>query len=467
MNKTYDVAIIGAGPGGYVAAIRATQLGLSACVIEKDTPGGVCLNWGCIPSKSLIHHATEFAALKDMEALGVRVDRAGFKYSKVHEHSRTAAKTLASGITSLLRKNKVDLIKATASIAGAGKIALKGNDLSTDSVRAKNILIATGSCPMSIPGFELDEQSVLSSSGILSLTELPRALVVLGAGAIGCEFAYVMNAFGVKVTLVEMSDHILPAEDFEAAQVLDASLRKAGIEIRTKARAKSWRKVDGGVAVTIVTGDKTEEIQAEKILAAFGRVPNTNGIGLESADVKTDARGYIVTGDYGQTSVSGIFAIGDVTTTPALAHVASREGEIAVEHIAGRAPAEARVDFGLVPSAVYCEPQIAGFGLREDRAVKDGITFSKSVFPYRGAGKSVAIGKTDGLVKLLTDPDTGEILGAHIAGANATELIHELLLAKTSELLPEDLVRMIHAHPTLAEAISEAARGVYDKPIHI
>lgn len=467
MNKTYDVAVIGAGPGGYVAAIRAAQLGLSACVIEKDTPGGVCLNWGCIPSKSLIHHATEFAALKNMEALGVRVDRAGFKYGKVHEHSRTAAKTLAAGITSLLRKNKVEVIKATASIAGAGRIALKGNGLSTDCVLAKNILIATGSRPMSIPGFELDEQSVLSSSGVLSLTELPRALVILGAGAIGCEFAYVMNAFGVKVTLVEMSEHILPAEDFEVAQVLDASLRKAGIDIRTKARAKSWRKVDGGVAVTIVTVDKTEEIQAEKILAAFGRVPNTNGIGLELAGVKTDVRGYIVTDDYGQTSVPGIFAIGDVTTTPALAHVASREGEIAVEHIAGRAPAEARVNPDHVPSAVYCEPQIAGFGLREDRAVRDGIAFRKSVFPYRGAGKSVAIGKTEGLVKLLTDPDTGELLGAHIAGANATELIHELLLAKTSELLPEDLAHMIHAHPTLAEAIAEAARGVYDKPIHI
>lgn len=467
MNKTYDVAVIGAGPGGYVAAIRAAQLGLSACVIEKDTPGGVCLNWGCIPSKSLIHHATEFAALKGMEALGVRVDRAGFQYSKVHAHSRSAAKTLAGGIGALLKKNKIDVIKATGSIAGAKKIAFKGDGLSTDSILAKNILIATGSRPMSIPGFELDEEFVLSSTGVLSLTELPRALVILGAGAIGCEFAYVMNAFGVKVTLVEMGDHILPAEDFEAAQVLDASLRKAGIEIHTKARAQSWRKAEGGVAVTVDVGGKTQEIRADKILGAFGRVPNTKGIGLEAAGVKTDARGYIVTGDYGKTSVPGIFAIGDITTTPALAHVASREGEIAVEHIAGHAPAQARVDADLVPSAVYCEPQIAGFGLREDRAVKEGIAFKKSVFPYRGAGKSVAIGKTEGLVKLLTDPGSGEILGAHIAGANATELIHELLLAKSSEMLPEDLVHMIHAHPTLAEAISEAARGVHDKPIHI
>jgi dihydrolipoamide dehydrogenase len=276
-----------------------------------------------------------------------------------------------------------------------------------------------------------------------------------------------MNAFGVRVALVEMSDHILPAEDFEVAAILDSSFRKAGIEIHTKARATSWRKAKGGVVVTISVGDKTEDIQADVILAAFGRVPNTDGIGLESVGVKTDTRGYIVTGDYCQTTVPGIFAIGDVTTTPALAHVASREAEIAIEHIAGYASPDKRINPALVPSAVYCEPQIAGFGLREDYAKENGIRYKKSTFPFRGAGKSIAIGKTEGLVKVLTDPATGELLGAHIAGHSATELIHELLLAKSSELLAEDVAHMIHAHPTLSEAIMEAVRGVYDKPIHI
>ncbi|CAG4882722.1 Dihydrolipoyl dehydrogenase [Georgfuchsia toluolica] len=467
MNNKYDLAILGAGPGGYVAAIRAAQLGLSVCVVEKDTPGGVCLNWGCIPSKSLIHHATEFSALKSMERFGVRIDRSGFQYSEVHARSRIAAKTLANGVSSLLRKNKIDVVKATGSIANVGKIELKGPGLSNQFISAKKILIATGSRPMSIPEFNLDEKQVLSSSGILSLTALPKALVILGAGAIGCEFAYVMNAFGVKVTLVEMGDHILPSEDHEVAQVLDTSFRKAGIDIFTKARATSRRRTREGVAVSISIGDKKEELKAEKILAAFGRSPNTEGIGLESVGVKTDTRGYIATGDYYQTSVPGIFAIGDVTTTPALAHVASREGEIAVEYIAGHASLDKQIDSALIPSAVYCEPQIAGFGLREDRAMKDGIAFNKSTFPYRGAGKSVAIEKTEGLVKVLTDPVTGELLGAHIVGHCATELIHELLLAKSSELLAEDVAKMIHAHPTLSESIMEAARGVYGRPIHI
>ena len=466
-DKTYDIAVIGAGPGGYVAAIRASQLGLSACVIEKDMPGGVCLNWGCIPSKSLIHNATEFASLKRMESFGIRIDRSGFNYSEVHAQSRNAAKSLSGGVSGLLRKNKVDVIKATASIKAVGQIALTGNGQSGKVVSARNILVATGSRPMTIPAFGFDEKLILSSSGVLSLSSLPQSIAILGAGAIGCEFAYVMSQFGVKVVLIEMGDHVLPGEDFEVAQVLDASFRKAGITIHTKARAMSWKEAKSGGAVTISVDGKTAEIHAEVVLAAFGRVPNTDGIGLESVGVKKDSKGYIVTGDYCQTTVPGIFAIGDVTATPALAHVASREAEIAVEHIAGHVPSQRQINPALVPSVVYCEPQVAGFGLREDRAIKDGIAFRKSTFPFRGNGKSVAIGHTDGLVKILADPATGEILGAHIAGNSASELIHELLLAKTSELLAEDVAHMIHAHPTLSEAIMEAAKGIYDKPIHI
>jgi dihydrolipoamide dehydrogenase len=466
-QKEYDVAIIGGGPGGYVAAIRAAQLGLSVVVVEKDTLGGVCLNWGCIPSKSLIHHATEFRALHDMEALGVRVDRSGFDYAAVHARSRQAASTLADGVGGLLRKNKVEVVKAVATLSGPRSIALRKPDGTSGTLAAKHIIIATGSRPLAVPGFVPDERDVLSSSGVLAMTKLPKSLAILGAGAIGCEFAYVMNAFGVRVTLVEMGEHILPAEDFEVAKVLDASLRKSGIDIRTRTRAQSWEKTGGGLAVRVECDGKSEEIKAEKLLAAFGRTPNTRELGLEAVGVKLDARGYVVAGDYGQTNVKGIFAIGDVIASPALAHVASKEGELAVEFIAGHAPAAKRVAEDLVPSAIYCEPQVAGFGLREDAAAAKGIRFKKSVFPFRAVGKAVAVGKTDGLVKLLSDPDTGEILGAHIVGSNATELIHELALARSSELVAGDLADTVHAHPTLAEAVMEAAKGVGGKPIHI
>lgn len=467
MDKFYDVAIIGGGPGGYVAAIRAAQLGLAVAVIEKDALGGVCLNWGCIPSKSLIHHASEFHALQHMEAFGVRVDRSGFNYGAVHAKSRLAARTLADGVAGLMRKNKVEVIKAKARLTAPGNISLAGSDGSERTMRAKNVIVATGSRPLAVPGFDLDERDILSSSGILALTELPHSLVVLGAGAIGCEFAYVMNAFGVRVTLVEMAGHILPAEDFEVARVLDASLRESGIEIRTGTRAVSWQKTADGLKVRVEVGGKEDVIDAEKVLAAFGRTPNTNELGLEQVGVKLDRRGYVLTGDYGQTDVAGVFAIGDIVSTPALAHVASKEGEIAIEFIAGHISEHKRVAEDMVPSAIYCEPQVAGFGLREDGAAEKGIRFKKSVFPFRAAGKSVAIGKTDGLVKVLSDPDTGEILGAHIVGTNATELIHELLVARSSELIVDDVAHTIHAHPTLSEAVMEAAKGINGKPIHI
>jgi len=367
----------------------------------------------------------------------------------------------------LLRKNKVEVQKATGTLCGPGEVALRGKEGDRRTLKAKNIILATGSRPLAVPGFVPDEKDILSSSGILAASQLPRSLAILGAGAIGCEFAYVMNAFGVKVTLIEMGAHVLPAEDYEVAQVLDASLRKSGIDVRTGTRALSWKKGAAGLEVRVKAGDKEEVIVAEKILAAFGRTPNTADLGLEALGVKLDQRGYVVTGDYGQTSIKGIFAIGDIVATPALAHVASKEGEMAVEFIAGHAPSCRRIPEDLVPSAIYCEPQVAGFGLREDGAAAKGIRFRKSIFPFRANGKSVAVGKTDGLVKLLTDPDTGEILGAHIAGSNATELIHELVLARSGELLGDDLAQMIHAHPTVAETVMEAAKGVTGKPIHI
>jgi dihydrolipoyl dehydrogenase len=462
-DSTLDIAIIGAGPGGYVAAIRAAQLGLSVAVVEMDTPGGVCLNWGCIPSKNLIQQAEEFHTLHAMEKLGVKIDRSGLDYTAVHANSRAAASALAGGVSGLLRKNKVKVVKGRARLAGPGKVAVEGGE----TLAAKNILIATGSRPMAIKGFEFDEKQVLSSTGILDLKKLPKSLVILGGGAIGCEFAYVMNAFGVEVTLVEMVGHLLPTEDYECAAVLEQSFKQAGITVHTGTRATGMTRSSRSVAVSLATPEGDIEVKADKALVVFGRRPNTEDLGLETVGVKADERGFIPVGDYCQTTARGVFAIGDVTSTPLLAHVASREGEIAVEYIAGHAPTMKRVDPAEVPSAIYCEPQVAGFGLREDEAKSRGRAIKKSVFPYRGIGKAVAVGRPEGLVKLIADPDTGELLGGHVVGLNATEILHELLLAKTAELLPEDITRMIHAHPTLSEGVMEAALGLTGAPIHM
>lgn len=464
MSDQFDVVVIGAGPGGYVAAIRAAQLGLSTAIIEKENVGGVCLNWGCIPSKNLIQQAEDLHTARGLKAIGGVLNETGIDYGKAQKNSRKVAKTLSGGINFLLKKNNVEQISGTAKVTAPGEVTLDSGDV----IKGKNILVATGSRPMQIPGFEFDEQSVLSSNGILSMTELPKSIVILGAGAIGCEFAYVLNTFGVEVTLVELADHILPTEDFETCEVLQQSFEKAGIKVLTKTRATALHKGPNGVLVDIEDEDGDEDdIVAEKALVVFGRVPNTEEIGLRELGVELDERGYVTVGDYNQTRVDGIYAIGDITRTPALAHVASREGEIAVEHMAGHEPKAKNVDADLVPSAVYCEPQVAGFGLREDKAEKEGIPFKKATFPLRAVGKAVAVGKTDGLVKTLVNSETNEILGAHIVGHNATEMIHQILLAKTNGLKPEDITAMIHAHPTLSEAIMEQMLGIDGKPIHI
>ncbi|MES9828394.1 MAG: dihydrolipoyl dehydrogenase [Candidatus Thiodiazotropha sp.] len=462
MSAQYDIVVIGAGPGGYVSAVHAAQLGLKAAVVEKDNPGGVCLNWGCIPSKNLIHQAETFHALQEMEAVGVSVDRSGLDYHKVQQNSREVVKTLTGGVAALLKRNKIEMIKGTARITGRGEVTVDGER----KVTASNILVATGSRAMNIPGFEFDEQVVLSSSGILAMNALPKSLVILGAGAIGCEFAYVMNRFGVDVTLVEMADHLLPTEDFETCALLERCFKRDGVEILTGTRADTLEKTALGATVTVENADGEQKLHAEKVLVVFGREPNTAGLGLDEMGVKLDERGYVETGDYYQTHSPGIYAIGDITRTPALAHVASAEGEIAVAHMAGHAPAGKAIDPGLVPSAIYCEPQVAGFGLREDIARAEGIEVKKATFAYSGAGKTIAVGKSDGLVKVLCDPKTDELLGAHIVGHNATELIHELLLVKSAELLPEDISGMIHAHPTISEAIVECMRNINGKAIH-
>lgn len=463
MANQYDIIVIGSGPGGYVAAIRASQLGLKTAVVEKAEVGGICGNWGCVPSKSLLHQAEIFHSISDLEYMGVKIDKAGLDYSKVQAKSRIAADKSGKGVSGLLKKNKVDLIAGTATISGAKEVTVDGKD----KYSAKFILIATGSRPRVIPGFEFDEKQVLSSTGILKLTELPGSLLILGAGAIGMEFAYIMSAFGVDVTVIEMMDQVLPVEDADIAKVVQTEFKKLGVKMLTGTKAGNLQKSAKGISLDIEDKKGAKEtLKADKILVAVGRTPNIENLGLEKLGVKTD-RGFIVTGDYYQTSVPGIFAIGDVVPSPLLAHVASKEGEIAVEFMAGHPGHEKKLDPDLIPGATFTEPSVGSFGPSEAKAKERGLEYAKYAFPYVGAGKSNAIEKPAGMVKILYNPKTKEIISGHVVGYQATEIVHEILLAKKAELLPEDIATMVHAHPTLSETVMEAARGAEGWAIHI
>lgn len=460
-----DLAILGSGPGGYVAAIRAAQLGMKVAIIEKEKLGGVCLNVGCIPSKSLIHQAEIFNHAKESEKMGIKLDLSGFDYTKVFKKSRSAADRLSKGVAFLMKKNEIQVVEGTGKLTAPDTIEVEGED-GTQTVKASKILVATGSRPRELSGFEFDEKQVLSSTGALMLEEVPKKLVILGAGAIGCEFAHVMSSFGSQVTLVEMLPQILPNEDPDTAKVLFENFKKRKIDIRTKTKATALKKTKSSVTVSLENEKgEAEDIKADKILVVVGRVPNTEGIGLEDLGVATE-KGFIQVGDYYATNVDGVFAIGDVTSSPLLAHVASKEGEIAVEHMAGKNP-EKFIDPDAIPSAVYTEPEVASFGLTKEKAVLKGFDAAEAQFPYRGAGKAVATESAEGMVKIVYDKGTSEILGAHIGGSRATEILHEVLVAKNAELLPADLAHTIHAHPTISETVLEAVKEIEGGAIHI
>lgn len=463
----YDVIVIGSGPGGYVSAIRAAQLGLKTAIIERDSVGGVCLNWGCIPTKALLEAASNFRSAEKCTRYGISLDKSGFSYTKVQNESRLASERLANGVRHLLTKNNVDLYTDTAKILDSGEIHL---EKAGKTLQTKNILIASGSQEKELSFLPFDGENIISSKDALSLKELPQSIAIIGAGAIGVEFSQIFSTFGTKVTLIEMLPHVLPQEDDEISAELEKALAPSGINILTNTKIESVSKANDGFELSITQGNATiakKNIVVEKILVAVGRKANIEGLGLQEAKINV-VQGFIQTSDYYETSRKGIYAVGDVVGQALLAHAASAQGLIAIEHIAGiKCKVSTRIDSNCIPKAVYCEPQIASFGLTEKAAKAQGLDCAVGKFPFLGCGKAVATGKTRGFVKIVADKKTKEILGASIIGTDATEIIHELLLAKNSELIPEDIINLVHAHPTYSETLLEAGKAVFGQPIHI
>mgnify|MGYP001161680268 CR=1 FL=1 len=465
MSETYDITIIGAGPGGYVAAIRAAQLGLNVALVEKEHLGGVCLNWGCIPTKALLRNAEVVSLLDQGREFGFSVSDVELDFTAAVDRSRKISERLVKGVGLLMRKNNVEVIEGRGALKSANVVEVAMNDGGTRTIETENVIVATGAHARSIPGITPDGERVMTYRSAIVLRDLPDSTVIVGAGPIGMEFAQVWSSYGTEVTVVEMLPHAVPLEDEEISKIVERAFRRnRRVQIMTSTRVQDIAVSADGVRVTVATDDDEEEIlEAERALIAIGVQPNSDGIGLEDVGVQTE-RGNIVVDDHMRTNVDGIYAIGDVTGKMALAHVASAQGIIAVETIAD---VETRpLDYDAVPRCTYCHPQVASFGISEAEAVEQGHEVKVGKFPFRPNGKALALGERDGFVKIVAEATTGEILGAHLVGPEVTELLPELVLARTWELTPEEIARAVHAHPTLSEALMEAAHGVFGKPIH-
>src|SRR5580765_1100625 len=465
-TKTYDVAIIGSGPGGYVAAIRAAQLGMSVLIVEREPRlGGVCTLRGCIPTKALLHTADVLEEARHGADIGVLAREVRLELAGAQKHKEKVVRQSSNGVAYLMKKNRVDVTPGFGRIAGPGRVAVKAADGSETSFGAKNILVATGSTPRSLPGIEIDHKTVLSSDSILEVTEVPKSLLVIGSGAVGVEFASVFARFGSKTVVVEILPRVVPIEDEEVSRELAASFKRQGIAVYVDTRIERVNLVEGGVEVLARSaGEKTENFKAEKILMAVGRKPLSEGIGLEGAGVATES-GYILVDAMMRTNVPGIYAIGDVVPTAQLAHVASAEGVVAVEHMAGKNPPP--INYDQVPGCTYCAPEIGSIGLSEAKARERGYDVAVGKFPFSASGKARILNETSGFVKIVGERKYDEVLGVHIIGPNATELIAEAGAALNLEATSEELVRTIHAHPTLSETFAEAAHAVAGHAIHI
>jgi dihydrolipoamide dehydrogenase len=456
----YDLVVIGGGPAGYVGAIRAAQLGKKVACVEKERAGGTCLNWGCIPTKSLLRNAELYHLLQHRAAeFGFAFQNLSYDWKKIISRSRNVADKLAGGVEFLFRKNKIDYLRGEASIASPGQVAYKTQDGKEEAVEASNILIATGAVSRDLPGLPTDSKSVLNSHDAMILQDQPKSLVVIGAGAIGIEFAYFFNAFGTAVTVIEMLPNALPVEDTEVSLTLEKAFAKQGIKILTNTKVVKAEAGDSGVRIS-VEGKKAETIEGECVLVAIGVAP----LIPKGIQLKLDKKGFIEVNDRYETSAKGIFAAGDVIGPPWLAHVASWEAIQAVEGIfAGHKPKRVKI----FPGCTYCQPQVASVGLTERAAKEQGLKFKIGKFPFSANGKALAVGEPEGYVKLIIGEPHGEILGAHIIGPEATELIIELGLAMNLEATFEEIEATIHAHPTLSEAVHEATGAAFGLAIHI
>jgi dihydrolipoamide dehydrogenase len=458
MSK-YDIIVLGSGPGGYVTAIRASQLGFKTAVIEKENLGGVCLNWGCIPTKALLKSAQVFEYLKHAEDYGLKVKDADYDFDAVVKRSRGVADGMSNGVKFLMKKNKIDVIEGYGTLKTGKKIEVEGTVYSAD-----HIIIATGARSRELPSLPQDGNKVIGYRQAMTLKKQPKKMIVVGSGAIGVEFAYFYNSMGTEVTIVEYMDKIVPVEDDEVSKQLERSFKKSGIKIKTSAEVTSVDTSGKGVKATVKTKKGEEVLEADIVLSAVGIKSNIENIGLEDVGIAVD-RDKILVNDYYQTNIPGYYAIGDVTPGQALAHVASAEGILCVEKIAGQ-HVEA-LDYGNIPGCTYCSPEIASVGLTEAQAKEQGLDVKIGKFPFSASGKASAGGNTDGFVKVIFDAKYGEWLGCHMIGAGVTDMIAEAVLGRKLETTGHEVLKAVHPHPTMSEAVMEAVAAAYDEVIHL
>lgn len=460
----YDLIVIGSGPGGYVAAIRASQLGLKTAIIEKESLGGVCLNWGCIPTKALLKSAQVFEYIHHAADYGINVGDSSADFEAVVKRSRNVADGMSKGVQFLMKKNKIDVINGFGKIKKGGKVEVKAADGTVKEYTAKHTILATGGRSRELPHIKQDGKKVIGYREAMTLPKMPKSMIVMGSGAIGVEFAYFYATMGTKVTIVEFMDNIVPVEDEDVSKQLARSFKKVGIDIMTKS---SVEKIDSSgdlCKVTIKTEAGEKVLEAEIVLSAVGVTTNLEGIGLEEVGVKTD-KGKVLTDEFYRTNIEGVYAIGDIVAGQALAHVASAEGIICVEKIAGHHPQP--LDYGNIPGCTYCSPEIASVGMTEKKAKEAGYELKIGKFPFSASGKASAAGAKDGFVKLIFDAKYGELLGAHMIGFNVTEMIAELVVARKLETTGMEIIKSVHPHPTMSEAIMEAAADAYGEVIHL
>ncbi len=461
----YDIIVIGSGPGGYVTAIRASQLGLKTAIVEREELGGICLNWGCIPTKALLKSANVYEYLQHASDYGITVKESSADFSAMIDRSRGVANGMSNGIQFLMKKNKIDVIKGSGKIKAGKKVDVTAEDGTvTEYTADKALILATGARSRKLPNIPQDGEKIIGYREAMTLKSLPKRLVVVGSGAIGVEFAYFYNTLGTEVTIVEFMPNIVPVEDEDVSKQMEKSFKKAGINILTNASVEKVEKTDKGCIVTVKTAKGEEIIECDVVLSAVGIETNIEGIGLEDVGIVTD-KGRILVNDFYQTNIPGYYAIGDIVPGPALAHVASAEGIICVEKIAGHHPEP--LDYGNIPGCTYASPEIASVGMTEKAAKAAGLDIKIGKFPFSASGKASAAGAKDGFVKLIFDAKYGELLGAHMIGANVTEMIAEIVAVRKLEVTGETLIKTVHPHPTMSEAVMEAAAAAYGEVIHL